>query len=44
MNQYQFSWVVFRRGNFDQQRTWNALRVALGGTTGLIALANKQAA
>jgi hypothetical protein len=30
--------VVFRRGNFDQQRTWNALRVALGGTAGLIAV------
>lgn len=30
--------IIFRRTNFDQQRTWNALRVALGGTTGLIAV------
>lgn len=30
--------VVFRRGNADQRRTWNALRVALTGSVGLVAV------
>lgn len=30
--------ILFRRGNFDQQRTWNALRVALDGSSGLVAV------
>jgi len=30
--------IVFRRSDFDQQRTWNALSVALAGMTGLIAV------
>ncbi|RDE07897.1 hypothetical protein [Pelagibacterium lacus] len=30
--------IVFRRTNFDQARTWNALRVAIGGASGLVAV------
>lgn len=33
-----YNGVVFRRGNYDQQRTWNALRVAAGGQSGLFAV------
>lgn len=30
--------ISFRRSHFAQQRVWNAIRVALGGTTGLVAV------
>lgn len=30
--------IVFRRGNHNQTRTWNAIRVALGGMPGLVAV------
>lgn len=30
--------IVFRRTGYDQIRTWNALRVAIGGMSGLVAV------
>lgn len=33
-----YNGIVFRRSNFDQARTWNALRVAIGGAAGLVAV------
>lgn len=31
-----YNGVVFRRGRFEQRRVWNALRVALSGSAGLV--------
>lgn len=30
--------IVFRRDRYEQRRTWNAIRTALGGATGLVAV------